>query len=131
MATLARATTLIRFGAFELDAARGELRKAGHSMKFRPQPLRVLLLLATRPGQIVTREEIQHYLWGNHAFVDFEAGINFCIKQIRNALGDNAEKPRYIETLPRRGYRFVASISPDASRDRVQPFPQVTGRGEP
>jgi len=76
-----------------------------------PQPLRVLLLLAERPGQVVTREEIQRSLWGDNTFVDFERGINFCVNQIRTALGDDAEKPRYIETLPRRGYRFIAHVT--------------------
>lgn len=97
---------LIRFGAFELDAANGELRKAGVSLKIHPQPLQVLLLLAEHAGQTVTRDEIQRYLWGDNTFVDFERGINFCVNQIRATLGDDAEKPLYIETLPRRGYRF-------------------------
>jgi eukaryotic-like serine/threonine-protein kinase len=108
MALPAQPSRVIRFGAFELDAAKGELRKAGVSLKIHPQPFRVLLLLAEHPGQIVTREEIQRSLWGDNTFVDFERGINFCINQIRVALGDDAEKPRYVETLPRRGYRFIA-----------------------
>jgi TolB-like protein/DNA-binding winged helix-turn-helix (wHTH) protein len=108
---------LIRFGVFELDPVKGELRKAGISLKMHPQPLRVLLLLAEHPGQAVTREEIQHCLWGDNTFVDFERGINFCINQIRTALGDDAEKPRYIETLPRRGYRFIATVAIDAATD--------------
>lgn len=101
--------SVIRFGAFELDAANGELRKGGLSLKIHPQPFRVLLLLTERPGQIVTREEIRHCLWGKNTFVDFDRGINFCVNQIRAALGDDAENPRYIETLPRHGYRFIAS----------------------
>jgi eukaryotic-like serine/threonine-protein kinase len=101
--------SVIRFGAFELDAARGELRKGGLSLKMHPQPFRVLQLLTERSGQIVTREEIRHCLWGNNTFVDFDRGINFCVNQIRAALADDAENPRYIETLPRRGYRFIAS----------------------
>jgi eukaryotic-like serine/threonine-protein kinase len=108
MASPAGTHSVIRFGAFEVDAAIGELRKAGISLKIHPQPFRVLLLLAEHPGQIVTREEIQRSLWGDNTFVDFERGINFCINQIRAALGDDAEKPRYVETLPRRGYRFIA-----------------------
>jgi DNA-binding winged helix-turn-helix (wHTH) protein/tetratricopeptide (TPR) repeat protein len=100
--------SVIRFGAFELDAASGELRKAGRSLKIHPQPFRVLLLLTERSGQIVTREEIRHCLWGNNTCVDFDGGINFCVNQIRAALADDAENPRYIETLPRRGYRFIA-----------------------
>jgi eukaryotic-like serine/threonine-protein kinase len=82
-----------------------------------PQPLRVLLLLAEHAGQAVTREEIQHCLWRDNTFVDFERGINFCINQIRTALGDDAEKPRYVETLPRRGYRFIATVAMDTAPD--------------
>src|ERR1700685_4210167 len=118
MASPAHSTSVIRFGAFELDTAHGTLRKAGISVKLHPQPFRVLSLLAECPGQIVTREQIQRCLWGNNTFVDFEGGINFCVKEIRAALGDDPEKPRYIETLPRRGYRFIAPVTND---HRVQP----------
>jgi DNA-binding winged helix-turn-helix (wHTH) protein len=97
---------VIRFGAFELDAASGELRKAGIPIKLQPQPFRVLTLLAERAGHVVGREEIQHVLWDGDTFVNFDRSINFCINQIRAALNDNPEKPRYIETIPRRGYRF-------------------------
>ncbi len=102
----------ICFGPFELDAAAGEVRKAGILIKLQPQPFRVLLLLAERAGTVVTREEIQQCLWSEATFVDFEHGINFSINQIRGALADDAEKPRYIETLPRRGYRFIAAVRP-------------------
>jgi DNA-binding winged helix-turn-helix (wHTH) protein/Tol biopolymer transport system component len=108
----APAPSVICFGAFELDAATGELRKSGISIRIHPQPFRVLILLTERPGQIVTRNEIQHCLWSDSTFVDYERGINFCINQIRGALGDDADTPRYIETLPRRGYRFIAAVSP-------------------
>jgi Tol biopolymer transport system component/DNA-binding winged helix-turn-helix (wHTH) protein len=108
MASPAHSPSVIRFGAFELDPAHATLRKAGISVKLHPQPFRVLSLLAECPGQIVTREQIQRCLWGDNTFVDFEGGINFCVKQIRAALGDDPEKPRYIETLHRRGYRFIA-----------------------
>ena len=102
----------ICFGSFELDVAAGEVRKAGILIKLQPQPFRVLLLLAERAGTVVTREEIQQCLWSESTFVDFEHGINFSINQIRGALADDAEKPRYIETLPRRGYRFIAAVRP-------------------
>ena len=115
MASTARPSSAIRFGAFELDAVKGELRKAGVSLKIHPQPLRVLLLLAEHAGQAVRREEIQHCLWGDNTFVDFERGINFCVNQIRATLGDDAEKPRYVETLPRRGYRFIAPVTIDTA----------------
>lgn len=100
----------IRFGAFELDNASGELRKAGTLVKLQPQPFRVLFLLAEHAGQIVGREEIQHALWDGETFVDFDRSINYCINQIRVALSDDPEKPRYVETLPRRGYRFIGSV---------------------
>lgn len=110
MASPAHPPWVIRFGAFELDAACGTLRKGGVLVKMHPQPFRVLLLLSEYPGQIVTRDQIQRCLWGDNTFVDFEGGINFCVRQVRAALGDDADKPKYIETLPRRGYRFIASV---------------------
>jgi TolB-like protein len=115
MASPAQPSPVIRFGAFELDAANGELRKGGVSIKIHPQPLRVLRLLAEHSGQVVTRDEIQRCLWGDNTFVDFERGINFCVNQIRATLGDDAEEPRYVETLPRRGYRFIAPVKIDAA----------------
>jgi len=117
MTLSAGAFSVIRFGAFELDAVNGELRKAGVSLKIHPQPLKVLLLLAEHAGQAVAREEIQRCLWGDNTFVDFERGINFCVNQIRATLGDDAEKPQYIETLPRRGYRFIAPVTKDSAPD--------------
>jgi DNA-binding winged helix-turn-helix (wHTH) protein/Tol biopolymer transport system component len=104
------APTRIRFDAFELDATSGELRESGILRKLQPQPFRVLLLLIEHAGQVVTREEIQRCLWRDSTFVDFEHGINFSINQIRGALADNAEDPRYVETLPRRGYRFIGTV---------------------
>src|ERR1700747_2876174 len=100
----------LSFGPFELNPPSGELRKSGILIKLQPQPFRLLLLLVERSGTVVTREEIQRCLWSESTFVDFEHGINFSINQIRGALADNAEKPRYIETLPRRGYRFIAAV---------------------
>jgi eukaryotic-like serine/threonine-protein kinase len=131
MASPARPTVAIRFGEFELHATTGELRKAGLLLKLRPQPFRVLLLLLERPGQIVTREEIQNCLWGDNTFVDFEGGINFCIKQIRDALADDSEQPRYIETIPRRGYRFIAPVSHVHQREQVISFPHAPGSVDP
>ncbi|HET6217756.1 MAG TPA: winged helix-turn-helix domain-containing protein [Acidobacteriaceae bacterium] len=103
-------STRFRFDAFELDPASGELRKAGRLLKLQPQPFRVLALLIEHADQLVSREEIQRCLWQDSTFVDFEHGINFSINQIRAALGDSAAKPRYVETLPRRGYRFVGKL---------------------
>jgi len=110
MASLARSSSISRFGPYELDAEKGELRKGGIPLKLHPQPFRVLQLLLEQPGKIVTREQIQHSLWNGNTLVDFEGGINFCVRQIRSTLGDDAETPRYIETLPRRGYRFIAPV---------------------
>jgi len=116
MASPAHPPSLFCFGQFELDASNGELRKAGVSLKLHPQPFRVLLLLVERPRQIVTRDEIRCCLWGGNTFVDFERGINSCVNQIRATLGDDPEKPRYVETLPRRGYRFIAAVTNCASQ---------------
>ncbi len=110
---------MIRFGSFELDAAAAELRKNGTLIKLQPQPLKVLFLLIQHAGQVVMREEIQQCLWSDSTFVDFERGINFSINQIRGALADDADKPRYIETLPRRGYRFIAEVKPEGSAKEV------------
>src|SRR5215831_11142643 len=101
---------VLRFGAFELDAVRGELRMHGDVVKLAPQPLKVLDLLARRSGNVLTRDEIRDHVWHGDTFVDFEQGMNFCIRQIREALGDAADAPRFIETLPRRGYRFVMPV---------------------
>jgi DNA-binding winged helix-turn-helix (wHTH) protein/tetratricopeptide (TPR) repeat protein len=106
----ARPSSLIRFAQFTLELATGELKKNGLSVKLAPQPSRVLVLLVQRAGQIVTREEIRDHIWSNETFVDFDKGLNFCIKQIRAALRDDAEHPTYVETLPRRGYRFIAPV---------------------
>src|ERR1044071_2689996 len=109
----------IRFGDFELEFKSGELRREGTPVKLQPQPLKVLALLIANAGQLVTREEIQRAVWAGETFVDFEHGLNFCIKQIRAALGDNAQAPRYVETLPRRGYRFIAPV------EKLSPTPQL------
>jgi DNA-binding winged helix-turn-helix (wHTH) protein/Tfp pilus assembly protein PilF len=100
---------VIQFDAFIVDEASGELRERGVLRRLHPQAFRVLLLLAGRPGQTVTRHEIRRCLWGERKYVDFESGINLCVNQVRGALHDSAESPRYIKTIPRRGYRFIAS----------------------
>lgn len=100
-------TQIVRFEAFELDGAAGELRRNGDRIKLSPQPFKVLELLVRRSGEVVTRAEIRESIWHDDTFVDFEQGLNFCIRQIREAVGDTAGTPRFIETLPRRGYRFL------------------------
>jgi len=103
---------VLRFGAFELNRDTGELRHEGVEIRLPPQPARVLALLAGRAGQLVTRDEIHREIWGDRTFVDFERGLNFCLNRIRAALGDDPRAPRFIETLPRRGYRFIAPVEP-------------------
>ena len=105
----------IRFGLFELDPASGDLRREGRPVRLQPQPARVLALLVSRPGEVVTREELRRQIWSDGTFVDFERGLNFCIAQIRSALQDSADSPRFIETLPRCGYRFIAPVAPSVS----------------
>lgn len=101
---------LLRFDRFELDLRTRELRKDHRSVKLQDLPVRLLALLAGRPGELVTREEIEKGLWGEDQFVDFEHGINTAMRKIREALGETPEQPRFIETLPRKGYRFVGSV---------------------
>src|SRR5262245_17888328 len=98
------------FAGFELSPGTGELRQRGDLIKLAPQPFKVLELLARRSGEVVTRHEIRDHVWHGDTFVDFEQGLNFCIRQIREVLGDTADAPRFIETLPRRGYRFLMPV---------------------
>ena len=100
----------VTFGVFELDLRSGELRKAGARISLPEQPFRVLALLLEQPGQLVTREELRARLWAAETFVDFEHGLNAAVKRLRDALGDSADTPRFVETLPRRGYRFIAPV---------------------
>ena len=99
-----------RFGTFEADAATGELRRQGLRVKLNTQPFQVLLMLLARPGELLTREEISRELWPDGTFVDYEHGVNSAVNRIREALGDTAASPRFVETLARRGYRFVAPV---------------------
>ena len=101
----------IRFGAFELDLQAGELRKGRVKIRLQDQPFRVLVLLLQRPGEVVTRDELRQQLWSDDTFVDFDHGLNTAINKIREALGDSASHPRFVETLPRRGYRFIYSVA--------------------
>jgi DNA-binding winged helix-turn-helix (wHTH) protein/TolB-like protein len=99
-----------RFGLFEFDADTGALSREGVPVRLQPQPARVLAILLTHAGDVVTRDTLRQEVWSDGTFVDFERGLNFCVAQIRSALGDAADSPRFIETLPRRGYRFIAPI---------------------
>ena len=104
----------IRFGTFELNPQTGELRSKGSRVKLQDQPLQILLAVLKKPGNVVTREELRAKLWPADTFVDFDHGLNAAVKRLRDALGDSAENPRYVETLPRHGYRFIAPTVPDA-----------------
>jgi DNA-binding winged helix-turn-helix (wHTH) protein len=101
---------VIRFGVFQLDEQAGLLLKNGRVVRLKPQPFKLLLLLVSRAGEVVTREEIRDALWGSDTFVDFEQGVNSAIKQVREALSEDADRPLYIETVPKRGYRFTAPV---------------------
>lgn len=111
-----------RFGPFEFDSTTRELSKHGRPVKVRPQSLKVLTLLLARPGELVSRADLQESLWDAGTFVNYEQGVNHCIKELRAALGDTAESPRYIETLARRGYRFIAPVERVAP---AQPLPMT------
>ena len=100
---------MIRFADFEFDERAGELRRNGSTRRLEPQPARVLAVLIERAGELVSRAELQQQVWSGETYVDFDRGLNYCIAQIREALGDSASEPRFIETLPRRGYRFIAT----------------------
>src|SRR6516164_9917653 len=105
----------VHFGPYELDAHAGELYKHGLKVKLQGHPIRILAMLLERSGELITREEIQQKLWPSESetFVDFEHGLNTAVRKLRQVLGDEAETPQYIETLPRRGYRFLGEVGTD------------------
>jgi DNA-binding winged helix-turn-helix (wHTH) protein len=115
--------TPFRFGAFEVDPDAGELRKNGVLVRLPPQPFRLLMLLATHSGHVVSRDDIKKQLWGEETFVDFDQGVNFSIRQIREALGDSADVSRYVQTVPRRGYKFLVPVEPIAPAAAAAPAP--------
>lgn len=121
---------MLRFGPFEIDPDGEELRRSGTLVRLAGQPFRILLLLIRRAGDVVSREEIHAAIWGNETYVDFEHGTNTAIRQIRSALADNAEQPRYIRTLPRRGYSFIAAVEQVAKADKpaVKPIAEPKPR---
>ena len=106
-----RHTLLVRFGTYEVSFQSGEVRKAGVRIRVQQQPLKLLEVLLERPGEVVTREELRSRVWPNESFGDFDQAVNIAIAKLRSALGDAAENPRYIETLPKRGYRFIADVT--------------------
>src|ERR1700691_6135571 len=110
MLTAAPASRVLRFDGFELDVRAGELRKAGAKIRLQGQPIQVLTALLNNAGELVTREELRTQVWPAETFVDFDHSLHNAIARIREALGDSAGTPRYIETLPRRGYRFIGAV---------------------
>src|SRR5712692_1968517 len=111
MALEVRSHSILRFGVFEVDVRAGELRKQGVRIKLQEQPFHVLTVLLQRPGEVLTREELRSKNWPADTFVDFDNSLNTAINKLREALGDSADNPRFIETLPRRGYRFIAPVT--------------------
>jgi len=118
------------FDGFQLDLRSGELRRDGVPVKLQPQPSKVLVLLVVRAGEIVTRTEVAQQVWGAETFVDFEHGLNFAIRQIRTALGDDADQPRFVETLPKRGYRFIAPVEATGGEAPRAPRPLPSVRND-
>lgn len=116
-------TARLRVGAFDLDLRSAELWQDGLKVRLQEQPFRVLLALAERPGEVVTREELRQRLWSADTYVDFERSLNAAVKRLREALGESAGAPRYIETLPRHGYRLIAPVEP--STGPASPGPVV------
>jgi eukaryotic-like serine/threonine-protein kinase len=110
-------TNLVRFGPYQVDRRAGEVRKHNQRIRLSGQPFEVLSLLLERPGEVVTREEIRQRLWTANIFVDFEHSLNSAVKQLRHALNDDPQSPRYIETLPKKGYRFIGTIEPSAAME--------------
>src|SRR3984893_8151008 len=119
------------FGVFEVDERAGELRKRGIRIKLQEQPFQILCLLLDHSGEVVTREEVRERLWPAHTFVDFDRSLNKAMTKLRSTLGDSAENPRYIETIPRHGYRFLAPIRYQTEGAKASAIAQVTGEQPP
>jgi len=118
--TQGKSQEIVRFSEYSLDLRTSELRRNGTILKFQPQPARVLTILASRAGEIVTRQELAEQVWGSETYVDFEHGLNYAIGQIRSVLADDPEHPHFIETIPKRGYRFIAPVSDHPAREQAQ-----------
>src|SRR6266852_3232748 len=112
MSQSAQSPKVLQFGGFDVDMQAAELRKTGLRVKLQQQPFQVLAVLLERPGEVVTREELRQRLWTADTFVDFDLSLNSALKKLRYALGDDADNPLFIETIPRRGYRFIATVTP-------------------
>jgi DNA-binding winged helix-turn-helix (wHTH) protein len=123
MPTPLRSTNVVRFEVFEVDLRAQELYKSGRKIKLQVQPFQVLAMLLEQPGEVVTREEMQKRLWPADTFVDFDHSLNTAIKKLRQALGDDKKKPKFVETLPKRGYRFLASVKKPATSSAAAQTP--------
>ena len=110
-----------KFGTFEFDPETRELRKSGRAIALEPQPARALALLLSRAGEIVSRDELREAVWGSETHVDFDRGIAYCLSQIRSALGDSGENPRFVLTVPKHGFKFIAPVAQDAPVAPVAP----------
>jgi TolB-like protein/DNA-binding winged helix-turn-helix (wHTH) protein len=120
LSTEAKPRDPVIFGDYELDCRTGELRRNGSTLKLQPQPAKVLSILASRAGEIVSREELAEQVWGSDTYVDFEHGLNFAIRKIRTVLDDNPDQPRFVETVPKRGYRFIATVIRPTVKGQLQ-----------
>jgi DNA-binding winged helix-turn-helix (wHTH) protein len=130
MAQPAPSRAILRFEDYTLDLRAGELYKSGHKIRLQEQPFQILTMLLQHAGEVVTREELRHELWPENTFVDFEHGLNTAIKKLRQALHEEADNPRLVETLPRRGYRFTGSVQEGSTPAPSPPrSPIATGRG--
>lgn len=130
MATANQLPSRFEFGPFEVNASTGELLKRGIRVRLPAQPFAILILLLENPGELVTREQLRERIWGDGTFVDFEHGLNSAINKLRSALGDSAENPRYIETMPGRGYRFVGALESREAEAAIRPVPETEGQQE-
>ncbi len=119
---------IFRFGPFEVDEATGELRKQGVRVKLHSQPFQLLLMLLEKPSELVSRDELRQRLWGEDTFVDFDHGLNAAVNKLRHALGDSASQPRHVETVPGKGYRFIAPVT---RHEAILDVPQQAGIATP
>src|SRR5881394_2017770 len=124
-----RSSQIVRFGLFEADLQTGELRKNGVKVPLQGQPFQVCAILLSRSGELVSREELRQQVWPEDTFVDFDHALNTAITKIRLALGDQADNPRFVETLPRRGYRFIAPVDKPTAPEPAAIPPQGTAEG--
>src|SRR5256885_3147918 len=122
-----RHTSVVRFGTYEVSLQSGEVRKAGLRIRVQQQPMKLLEILLERPGEVVTREELRSRVWADESFGDFDQAVNIAIAKLRSALGDSADNPRYIETLPKRGYRFIADVRTVETESPAKKPEQVLG----